>query len=262
MKLSKRQLDLQARTLGLAIFLALTVGGAALSAPDMQGAIKKYNAKDYQGALNDLKEFAKAKPNDGLCHYYMALCNQCLARVGEAKLHYQKVLEIGHPSLKANAQTGLNQLEKVTVRYGGVRASGASTAVATATPGLVDGPAGAAKTAAAGKTDGKADAKDGKDAKKVLPNIKRVIMFYSDSSPGSAAMESTWDDAKQKYKDLEFTRLNVADSSNAEMVAQYGVTSYPTTVVLDQGGKVLHNQAGPIMGEAFGSMLDSYLKKK
>lgn len=261
MKLSKRQLKIQAGTLGLASILALTVGGQAFSAPDMQGAIKKYNAKDYQGALNEFKEFAKTKPNDGLCHYYMALCNQCLARVGEAKLHYQKVLEIGHPSLKANAQTGLNQLEKVTVRYGGVGSSGGSSTTSAAA-GAADNSLISVKPTAGGKADGKTEAKDAKEVKKTLPNIKRVIMFYSDSSPGSAAMESTWDDAKQKYKDLEFTRLNVADSANSDMVAQYGVTSYPTTVVIDQGGKVLHNQAGPMIGEAFGTMLDGYLKKK
>lgn len=238
-----------------ALVLTGIVVGQNVLAADMQSGIKKYNAKDYQGALNDFKDVLKAKPNDGLCHYYMAMCNQCLARIGEAKLHYQKVIDVGPASLKANAQAGLSQLDKVTVRYGGgTSASTSTSSSASSAPVVVASAAGAKDAKADAKTDGKPEAKK--------PNVKRIIMFYSDSSPGSMSMESTWDDAKQKYKDIEFTRLNVADPSNAEMLSQYGVSSYPTTVVIDQGGKVLHNQAGAILGDAFSSMVDGYLKKK
>lgn len=242
--------------LSSALVLTGIVVGQNVLAADMQSGIKKYNAKDYQGALNDFKDVLKAKPNDGLCHYYMAMCNQCLARIGEAKLHYQKVIDVGPASLKANAQAGLSQLDKVTVRYGG--GSSASAGSGTASAPLVVASAAGAKDGKDGKGDAKAEAKP--EGKK--PNVKRIIMFYSDSSPGSMSMESTWDDAKQKYKDIEFTRLNVADPSNAEMISQYGVSSYPTTVVIDQGGKVLHNQAGAILGDAFSTMVDGYLKKK
>jgi hypothetical protein len=86
--------------------------------------------------------------------------------------------------------------------------------------------------------------------------------FYSDSSPGSASMQDTWDEAKVKYKTIEFTRLNVADNSNAEMVAKYSVNAYPTTVMIDQQGKAVLNQAGPMIGEAFSSTIDGLLKKK
>ncbi|MBX9941887.1 MAG: hypothetical protein K2Y32_21650 [Candidatus Obscuribacterales bacterium] len=241
--------------LSSALVLTGIMVGPNVLAADMQSGIKKYNAKDYQGALNDFKDVLKAKPNDGLCHYYMALCNQCLARIGEAKLHYQKVIDVGPASLKANAQAGLSQLDKVTVRYGGgTSASTSTSSSASSAPVVVASAAGAKDAKADAKTDGKPEAKK--------PNVKRIIMFYSDSSPGSMSMESTWDDAKQKYKDIEFTRLNVADPSNAEMLSQYGVSSYPTTVVIDQGGKVLHNQAGAILGDAFSSMVDGYLKKK
>lgn len=239
--------------LSSALVLTGIMVGPNVLAADMQSGIKKYNAKDYQGALNDFKDVLKAKPNDGLCHYYMALCNQCLARIGEAKLHYQKVIDVGPASLKANAQAGLSQLDKVTVRYGGGTSASTSSSASSA-PVVVASAAGAKDAKADAKTEGKPEAKK--------PNVKRIIMFYSDSSPGSMSMEPTWDDAKQKYKDIEFTRLNVADPANAEMLSQYGVSSYPTTVVIDQAGKVLHNQAGAILGDAFSSMVDGYLKKK
>lgn len=238
----------------------LMIASQAAQAADMQTAVKKYNAKQYQAALNDFKELSRAKPSEGLYHYYLALCNQCLARVGEAKLEYQKVIDSGHPSLRANAQAGLSQLEKVSVRTGG----GGAAAPAASTANDVS------PVVTSAKQDPKdpvlAKGKDKKDelaeAKKKLPAIKQIIMFYSDSSSGSAAMEATWDEAKLKYKDIEFTRLNVADNANAEMVAKYGVNAYPTTVMIDQAGKAVHNQAGAVIGEAFGSTIDSYLKKK
>lgn len=251
-------------------YFAALAGLMVLSAPvafagDMKAGIAKYNAKQYQAALNDFKDVAKANPKDGLCHYYMALCNQCLARVGEAKAEYEKVMQLGPENLKPNAQKGLDLLSKVTGRTGGV--SGSPTAVAstagagTAAPGTAAGAAAGTAGATAGGDKAK-EAKDKEAAKKELPNVKQVILFYSESSPASISMESTWDDAKLKYKGIEFTRLNVADNSNAELISKYGVSNYPTTVVIDQAGKVLHNQAGPIIGDGFTSMMDGYLKKK
>lgn len=259
--------------------IALALAGSALAlgnscfAADMQSGIKKYQAKQYQAALNDFKEVVKANPSDALCHYYMALCNQCLARIGEAKLEYKKVTEIGPPNLKAQAQSGLSQLEKVSVRTGGNSGSASTTATTDSTGGAAGAAGGNSPVATSGANGagtynpsmvkgGKDPSKDLAEAKKSLPAIKQVIMFYSDSSPGSAAMQDTWDEAKVKYKTIEFTRLNVADNSNAEMVAKYGVNAYPTTVMIDQQGKAVLNQPGPMIGEAFNSTLDGFLKKK
>lgn len=263
-----------ARAISLALLsCAFALGNSCLAA-DMQSGIKKYQAKQYQAALNDFKEVVKANPSDALCHYYMALCNQCLARIGEAKLEYKKVTEIGPPNLKAQAQSGLSQLEKVSVRTGGntgssstasatdSTASGAAGSATGNSPVATSGANGAGTYSPAMAKGGKDPAKDLAEAKKSLPAIKQVIMFYSDSSPGSAAMQDTWDEAKVKYKTIEFTRLNVADNSNSEMVAKYGISAYPTTVMIDQQGKAVLNQPGPMIGEAFNSTLDSLLKKK
>lgn len=262
-----------ARAISLALLSCAFVLGNSCLAADMQSGIKKYQAKQYQAALNDFKEVVKANPSDALCHYYMALCNQCLARIGEAKLEYKKVTEIGPANLKAQAQSGLSQLERVSVRTGGntgspaaasatdSTASGAAGSATGNSPVATSGTNGAGTYSPAMAKGGKDPGKDLADAKKSLPAIKQIIMFYSDSSPGSASMQDTWDEAKVKYKTIEFTRLNVADNSNAEMVAKYSVNAYPTTVMIDQQGKAVLKQAGPMMGGAFSSTIDGLLKR-
>jgi thiol-disulfide isomerase/thioredoxin len=113
-----------------ACFVAALVGSAgavvagsflpALAAPDNFSAAKsKYEKKDYQGALNDFKALSAKYPNNALCHYYMALCNQCLARVAEAKREYQWVMDNDRGSLSRQAASGLNQLSGGKPSVGG-----------------------------------------------------------------------------------------------------------------------------------------------
>lgn len=101
---------------------ALVVGSfqPALAAPDVFSTAKsKYEKKDYQGALNDFKALSAKYPNNALCHYYMALCNQCLTRVSEAKREYQWVMDNDRGSLSRQAATGLNQLSGGKPSVGG-----------------------------------------------------------------------------------------------------------------------------------------------
>lgn len=240
--------------------MALSVNAA----PDMKAGIKKYDSKDYQGALNEFRAVVQAHPQDGLAHYYMALCNQCLARVGEAKAEYEKVVQLGPANLKDLAQTGLNQLSKVSTRTGGtltVASTTSSTAASTDTKGVA-AKGTDAKDGKAGK-DGKGDKADAKDAKPTQPNIKVVYQFYVDSSPGCKSMESTWDETKTraKYKGIEFVRLNCSDVSNSDLVNKFSVNSYPTLVIVDQGGKTLASQVGAMEGEVLSLWIDTYLKK-
>lgn len=101
---------------------ALVVGSfqPALAASDVFSVAKgKYEKKDYQGALNDFKALSAKYPNNALCHYYMALCNQCLTRVSEAKREYQWVIDNDRGSLSRQAATGLNQLSGGKPSVGG-----------------------------------------------------------------------------------------------------------------------------------------------
>lgn len=94
--------------------VAIVSAGPVLAAPDVFTVAKgKYEKKDYQGALNDFKALSAKYPTNVLCHYYMALCNQCLSRVGEAKKEYQWVIDNDRGSLANNATAGLNQLSGV-----------------------------------------------------------------------------------------------------------------------------------------------------
>ena len=101
---------------------AVVVGSfqPALAAPDVFSIAKsKYEKKDYQGALNDFKALSAKYPNNALCHYYMALCNQCLSRVSEAKREYQWVIANDRGSLSRQAAAGLNQLSGGKPSVGG-----------------------------------------------------------------------------------------------------------------------------------------------
>jgi hypothetical protein len=94
--------------------------------PDVFSTAKsKYEKKDYQGALNDFKVLSAKYPTNVLCHYYMALCNQCLSRVGEAKKEYQWVIANDRGNLSGQATAGLNQLSGLS---GGSASSGSATA--------------------------------------------------------------------------------------------------------------------------------------
>ncbi len=101
---------------------AVVVGSfqPALAAPDAFSTAKsKYEKKDYQGALNDFKALSAKYPNNALCHYYMALCNQCLSRISEAKSEYQWVIANDRGSLSRQAAAGLNQLSGGKPSVGG-----------------------------------------------------------------------------------------------------------------------------------------------
>jgi len=253
----------------LAALLVQSLSALPALAADMKGAVAKYNAKDYQGALNEFKDvFAKDQKNS-MARYYMALCNQCLARVEEAKKDYKWVIDNGAPSLKANATTGLNQLEKVGGRTGGSAAaapaaSTTKTAAADASkPGhdLIERSPTAAKdpkdktaTATGGKpgtTTASAKADDG-------GAVARVVNFYSEASRGSQLMETAWDEVKAKYPKITFQKISTGDP----MCDKYNVSEFPTVVMLDKNGKALATQAGPQSTEQMETAINTCNQKK
>jgi thioredoxin-like negative regulator of GroEL len=274
--------------LGLSIFGSTTI--AALSGlpayADMNTAVQKYNAKDYQGALNEFKAVCTKDPKNALSHYYMALCDQCLARVDDAKKEYQWVVDNGPANLKGQAQTGLSQLEKVNVRTGGSSSMTASTAPAsssTATTSGTDKPgtdlidrsgnskdasgkdakgkdavAKDAKGTAAGTT--KAGATDSKTAAAAgaAGNVGKVLNFFSESSRQSQLTEPSWEEVKNKYPKLTFTKINVGDP----LCEKYNVSEFPTIIVVDKNGKALNQATGQQGTDGLSSLIDGCLSKK
>jgi tetratricopeptide (TPR) repeat protein len=271
-----------------------TLGALPAHAGDVTKAVQKYNAKDYQGALNEFKIVYAKDPKDSLCRYYMALCNQCLARIDEAKKDYKWVVDNGPKNLAAQAQAGLSQLEKVNVRTGGADSTPASapgpttTASAAATtkggPDLIDRSKDAATTAASGKDakgkDASGKGATGKDASgkstaagatkadsatKAAPAaaassgaVDKVLNFYSDASRQSQLMEGPWGEVKEKYPKINFVKVNAGDP----LCEKYGVTEFPTVIVLDKSGKALATQAGNQSADSMASTIDQCNQKK
>jgi predicted Zn-dependent protease len=264
----------------LTALTTLTISTAlpAHAAGNQNQAIQKYNAKDYQGALNEFKAVYAKEPKNSLCRYYMALCNQCLARVDEAKKDYQWVVDNGTGALKAQAQAGLAQLEKVTIRSGGSASMAATPAATTATTSKTadGGKAGtdlierskdpAAKDAGGKDASGKSTASGGSKPGSTTPtktaaaggNVAKVLNFFSDASRQSQLMEQSWEDTKAKYPKITFQKVNAGEA----LCDKYGITEFPTIIVLDKSGKALATQAGQQSAESMASTIDTCNDKK
>lgn len=217
-------LGISAVTIGLGSFDPVS------AAPDAFSTAKgKYEKKDYQGALNDFKGLSAKYPNNALCHYYMALCNQCLARVGEAKKEYQWVIANDRGSLASQATTGLNQLSGLS---GGSGSSGSATAGAYTSIGTSAG-----RPSAGGQ-------------------VKMVLDFYTTWCGPCKEMEPAFEAAKGRYKSISFKRYDAEDPANSALVRQFSVRAYPTIVMIDAKGKVLYNEAGGLPDEELAKTID------
>ncbi|MDP3507133.1 MAG: thioredoxin family protein [Candidatus Melainabacteria bacterium] len=204
----------------------------AAAVPDVFSTAKsKYEKKDYQGALNDFKALSAKYPTNVLCHYYMALCNQCLSRVGEAKKEYQWVIANDRGNLSSQATTGLNQLSGVN-NGSGSGSSGSATAGAYTAIG-----SSAGRPSAGGQ-------------------IKMVLDFYTTWCGPCKEMEPAFEAAKGRYKSITFKRYDAEDPANAALVKQFAVRAYPTIVMIDAKGKVLYNEAGGLPDEELAKTID------
>ncbi|MBP9093819.1 thioredoxin family protein [bacterium] len=192
-------------------------------------ARSKYEKKDYQGALNDFKVLSAKYPTNVLCHYYMALCNQCLSRVGEAKKEYQWVIANDRGNLSGQATAGLNQLSGLS---GGSGSSGSATAGAYT---AISSSAG--RSAAGGQ-------------------VKMVLDFYTKWCGPCKQMEPAFEAAKGRYKSISFKRYDAEDKANAALVKQFNVRGFPTIVMIDAKGKVLYNEPGGLPDEELAQMID------
>jgi quercetin dioxygenase-like cupin family protein len=70
----------------------------------LYGFFEKYNAKDYQGALEATQEVLADYPGNGLVLYNMACSESLLGRADEAFAHLEQALEAAR-SLAENART-------------------------------------------------------------------------------------------------------------------------------------------------------------
>lgn len=230
-------------------------------------AVALYKKAQYQQAFNIFTALSAQSPNVGIYHYYLALCNQCMSRVPAAKAEYQWVVN-NDPSLRNNAQAGLNTLDHVkntsTIMAGSGSSSGSAAVAKSDTAG------GSAKGAAKDKDAAKDDAKGNKVATnnggRPLPPGKNgppkiAYDFYTDWCNPCKAMEPEWEKVAAERKGIKFQRINAEDPANAELVRKYGVSAYPTVVMLDAGSTVLFNAPGAMTYGELSNLIDRLSEK-
>src|SRR5271163_4365483 len=64
----------------------------ALAAPSFQEAVAQYNSGKYAQAVSSLEVVKASYPNNALVHYYMALSQQAIGHLTQAKEEYQWVI--------------------------------------------------------------------------------------------------------------------------------------------------------------------------
>lgn len=95
-----------------------------LAVPSFQDAVADYNGGHYASAVGKFEAVEASYPSNALVHYYMALSQQAVGHINQAKAEYQWVIQSRDPKLAPQAATGLAQLAGVrTTGSGGSSAS-------------------------------------------------------------------------------------------------------------------------------------------
>lgn len=190
------------------------------AAPGFNDAVTQYNAGHHSQALSIFQMYASAYPTNALCHYYMALCLQAMARPLQSRNEYQLAMQYGDQSIKNLSAVGLQRIGRLT-------SSSASSSrpigrTLTSPPG----------TRAASQQ-----------------HVKKILEFYTSWCSHCKEFEPTWDATRSRFPGIDFQRVDAEDPANAALVSQYNVRGYPTFVYLDGSGNVLSSHAGAPAGE-------------
>jgi tetratricopeptide (TPR) repeat protein len=108
---------------------------SVLAAPSFQEGMAEYNSGKYAHALGTFQTFKASYPNNALVHYYIALCQQGLGHIDQAKVEYKWVMESRDPSLATKAASGLAQLSNIRTTGSGRATSSASVIPTASAPG-------------------------------------------------------------------------------------------------------------------------------
>ncbi|MBX9569978.1 MAG: tetratricopeptide repeat protein [Candidatus Obscuribacterales bacterium] len=188
--------------------LALSSLSSVFAAVDAKfsQAVSTYLREDYAKALSLFQALAKADPNDGKLHYYMAICHIRLKDKDKGVQEYNWIL-------KNSKDEALKEI--VTARLLKIRPDLAS----------------------------KLKVKESELAAKHGP-LREVILFSTTWCPTCKEFEPTWERAKLKMgRKIKFVHLNAEDASAWKEVELYRPKAYPTIVYLDADRKVIENHA-------------------
>lgn len=103
------------------VLIGISLNSVSAGPPSFQQAVGDYQAKRYQAALEKFKTISSSYPNNALCHYYLAMTQQALGHIEQAKQEYQLSIQYGDARLKQLGQQGLAILggAKTQIAYGG-----------------------------------------------------------------------------------------------------------------------------------------------
>ncbi len=87
-------------------------------------------------------------------------------------------------------------------------------------------------------------------------SVKVVMDFYTTWCRPCKEMEPTFEAAKNKFRSVNFQRIDAEKPANKALAAQYKIQGYPTIVMLDGKGNVLFNQPGQLMGDDFFQLIE------
>jgi tetratricopeptide (TPR) repeat protein len=116
------------KEIALMALLVATLNLPCSAQVSFQQAVQLYNSGYHARALTELKKYEASYPNNALVHYYIALCQQELNHLSEAKAEYQLAAQYGDATLKAQASSGLAQLSHISSGFNS--ASSRSTTIA------------------------------------------------------------------------------------------------------------------------------------
>jgi len=138
-------------TLSFSFLLPVSV----MAAPTFNDAVADYNSGNYARALGKLEAVRASYPTNPMVHYYLALSQQAVGHLGQAKAEFQWVVSSRDPNLAPMAAKGLAQLT-------GVRTTGSSGG-----SGLISGSSSPTASAPGG------------GEQKVKGKVKKVIEFWA-----------------------------------------------------------------------------------
>jgi tetratricopeptide (TPR) repeat protein len=126
---------LTARSAAVAILVGcLGVFSAhAQAGPSFQEGVAQYNSGKYAQAVSTLQVVKASYPNNAWVHYYLAMSEQAIGHIEQAKAEYQWVISSRDPKLAPQATVGLAQLSNARTTGSGGRSS--STTVAAVSSG-------------------------------------------------------------------------------------------------------------------------------
>lgn len=222
----------------LQALLACVLGlSSAYGAPSFNDGVTEFNAKHYSRALALFQNYSKGNPSNVLAHYYTGLCYQYLNQVASASSQYQWVATYStNPKLKAQAEGGLSELK----RYQASRSYQvySDTNTGGGTPGT------------------------GRAATGFAPGRIKVMEFHTQWCGVCKKFSPVFERVRGSYGSrCDMQSLDAEDSGNQTLVQRYQIGSYPTTVLADSSGKVIHQFSGAVDETGLKSIIDQCIRQ-